>query len=104
MIKCLNTPGNFECVCRSNYDDISNTTSLPPGRICRLNPDLPEELDYDLHNTELDSTLPESSLALKVLPGRPIREHLYGPNVWLKKYRYCAPGKLQLPKKTDKNF
>ena len=95
--KCINTPGNFKCLCRSNYDDISNITALPPGRICRIDPDKPEELDTDLQYNDVlvDNTLPENSIAAEVIKGRPIKERLYGPNVWLKRYRYCVAGKIK---------
>ena len=51
--KCQNIPGNFKCLCRSNYDDISNMTALPPGRQCRLDPDRPEENDLDLQYNDV---------------------------------------------------
>ena len=95
--KCINTPGNFKCLCRSNYDDMSNMTALPPGRICRIDPDRPEEFDDDLQYNDVlvDSTMPENSVALQTITGRPVKERLYGPNVWIKKYRYCVPGKIK---------
>ena len=40
-------------------------------------------------------SVPEASKAIEVLSGRPVKERLYGPNVWLRKYRYCVPGKIQ---------
>ena len=83
--RCINTPGNFQCVCWSNYDDVSNMTMLPPGRSCILNPDKPVDYvdDFDLGDT--DDTVPEE--AAIILPGRPLKERFYGPKMWLKKYK-----------------
>ena len=89
--RCINTPGNFKCVCPSNYDDVSNKTVLPPGRACLLDPTKPIDYDDELSVTDIlvDNTIPSESdaVASKVLSGRPVKERLYGPKSWRRAYK-----------------
>ena len=58
---------------------------LPPGRSCLLNPDKPVDYEEDMDITTIDDTVPDEAASL--LSGRPLKEKLYGPKRWLKRYK-----------------